>query len=139
MFRMSVSYSGAILAPMVRVGTLPTRLFCLREGADLVYTEEIIDHRLINCKKFEMRGETGAEWTDFKLSEVDNPVFQTCPEEKSKVILQLGTASPERAVKAAKLVHDYVAGIDVNMGNAVLTILKFCPRFFFNFIGFLAH
>ena len=38
-----VKYEGAILAPMVRIGTLPTRLLCLREGATLVYSEEIID------------------------------------------------------------------------------------------------
>lgn len=31
-----------ILAPMVRIGTLPTRVLSLRYGADLVYTEELI-------------------------------------------------------------------------------------------------
>ena len=113
---MAVEYSGAILAPMVRVGTLPTRLLSLREGAQLVYSEEIIDHRLMNCRKFEIK-KNGVYWIDFKLSEVDNPVFQTCKEEEKKVILQLGTASPERAVKAAKLVEHCVAGIDVNMGT----------------------
>ena len=51
-----VKYEGAILAPMVRIGTLPTRLLCLREGASLVYTEEIIGHRLMNCKLFKMNG-----------------------------------------------------------------------------------
>ena len=115
--RPTVEYSGAILAPMVRVGTLPTRLLTLKEGATLVYTEEIIDHRLMNCKKFEISN-NGVDWIDFKLSDIDNPVFQTCSEEKSKVILQLGTASPQRAVKAAKLVQDHVAGIDVNMGES---------------------
>jgi len=28
-----------ILAPMVRIGTLPTRLLALQYGADIVYTE----------------------------------------------------------------------------------------------------
>lgn len=28
-----------ILAPMVRIGTLPTRLLALRYGADIVYSE----------------------------------------------------------------------------------------------------
>ena len=28
-----------ILAPMVRIGTLPTRLLALKYGADIVYTE----------------------------------------------------------------------------------------------------
>lgn len=34
--------SKQILAPMVRVGTLPMRLLALKYGAELVYTEEII-------------------------------------------------------------------------------------------------
>lgn len=36
-----------ILAPMVRIGTLPTRLLALRYGADIVYTEELIDWKLL--------------------------------------------------------------------------------------------
>jgi len=105
-------YKGAILAPMVRIGTLPTRLLCLEEGADLVYTEEIIDHRLMDCRKFEH--ENGL--VEFKITAEDNPVLQTCPTEKEKVILQLGTADPDRAVKAAKLCQDHISGVDVNMG-----------------------
>ena len=66
-----VVYEGAILAPMVRIGTLPTRLLCLRHHAKLVYSEEIIDHRLVNCKRFDM-----GTHIDYKLSEVDSPVFQ---------------------------------------------------------------
>merc|ERR1711973_1059544 len=96
---------------MVRIGTLPFRILCLEQGASLVYSEEIIDHKLMDCQKFEQKG-----FTEWKLTEDDNPVFQTTPREKEKVILQLGTASPERALKAAKLVEDFVAGIDINMG-----------------------
>ena len=40
-----------ILAPMVRVGTLPMRLLAVDYGADLVYTEEIIDFKLSKRKK----------------------------------------------------------------------------------------
>lgn len=36
-----------ILAPMVRVGTLPMRLLALDYGADIVYTEELIDFKLL--------------------------------------------------------------------------------------------
>lgn len=36
-----------ILAPMVRVGTLPMRLLALEMGADIVYTEELVDLKLI--------------------------------------------------------------------------------------------
>lgn len=40
-----------ILAPMVRIGTLPTRLLALRHGADIVYTEEIIDFKLLKTRR----------------------------------------------------------------------------------------
>lgn len=36
-----------IMAPMVRVGTLPMRLLALEMGADIVYTEELVDLKLI--------------------------------------------------------------------------------------------
>ena len=109
-------YEGAILAPMVRIGTLPMRLVCLEQGATLVYSEEIIDHRLIKCQKFERH-----DWVEWKLTEDDNSLFSTCTLEKENVILQLGTADPKRAVEAAKKVEDYVAGIDVNMGKVALS------------------
>lgn len=40
-----------MLAPMVRINTLPTRLLALEMGADIVYTEELIDLKLMNCKR----------------------------------------------------------------------------------------
>jgi len=44
-------------------------------------------------------------------------VFRTHPElEKDKLIFQIGTADPQLAVEAAKIVVDDVAGIDVNAG-----------------------
>lgn len=48
-------------------------------------------------------------------------IFRTCPLERDKVVLQIGTSSPERAVGVAKLVQNDVAGIDINMG---------CPKEF---------
>lgn len=45
-----INYENKIvLAPMVRIGTLPTRLLAIRYGADIVYTEEIIDWKLLKC------------------------------------------------------------------------------------------
>ena len=38
------------LAPMVRIGTLPSRLLALRYGADLVYTEELVDFKMVKCR-----------------------------------------------------------------------------------------
>jgi hypothetical protein len=37
-----------VLAPMVRVGTLPYRLLALEYGADIVYSEELVALKLQN-------------------------------------------------------------------------------------------
>lgn len=47
-----------ILAPMVRVCTLPMRLLALEYGADLVYSEELIDWKLLNTKRVENSKDT---------------------------------------------------------------------------------
>ncbi|GAB1600108.1 tRNA-dihydrouridine(20) synthase [NAD(P)+]-like [Argonauta hians] len=106
-----------ILAPMVRVGTLPMRLLALDQGADIVYSEEIIDFKIINAKRFDNEA---LETIDFTLSD-DTVVFRTCKREKPKVVFQLGTADAKRALISAKKVEDCVAAIDVNMG---------CPKEF---------
>ncbi|KCV72572.1 hypothetical protein H696_00163 [Fonticula alba] len=43
-------------------------------------------------------------------------IFQTCARERGRVIFQIGTSDPERAVRVAKMVHRDVAAIDLNMG-----------------------
>uniref|UniRef100_A0A2C9L861 DUS-like FMN-binding domain-containing protein n=1 Tax=Biomphalaria glabrata TaxID=6526 RepID=A0A2C9L861_BIOGL len=51
--KQSSLYSGKVmLAPMVRVCSLPMRLLALDYGADLVYTEEIIDRKLLICHEY---------------------------------------------------------------------------------------
>lgn len=57
---------------------------------------------------------------DFQLAD-GTLVFRTCEAEKSRLVFQLGTASPERAVKVAKLIEEDVSAIDINMG---------CPKDF---------
>ena len=41
----------AVLAPMVRVGKLPYRLLSLEFGADYVYSEELIAHKIVVCER----------------------------------------------------------------------------------------
>lgn len=111
--KMSLCYEGkVILAPMVRIGTLPTRLLALKYGADIVYAEEIIDFKILKTTRIE-NNILGT--IDFVLTD-GTVVFRTCEAEKPHVVFQMGTADPERALKAAKLVENDVAGIDVNMG-----------------------
>ncbi|RIB02106.1 hypothetical protein C2G38_2050318 [Gigaspora rosea] len=106
-----------ILAPMVRIGTLPMRLLALEYGADLVYTPEIVDKKMIVSER-QFDEKTGI------ISYLDNKnsvAFTTHPIEKSKLIFQIGTADPDLALQAALKVKQDVAGIDVNCG---------CPKKF---------
>jgi len=97
---------------MVRIGTLPARLLALDHGADLVYSEEIIDHKLLQCKRVEneLLNTVDFVWNDGTV------VFRTCEKEKKKVVLQIGTSCGERALRVGKLMCKDIAAIDVNMG-----------------------
>ncbi|CAI8507930.1 unnamed protein product [Hanseniaspora opuntiae] len=98
---MAIVYKGSLcLAPMVRAGSLPTRLLALSHGADLVWSPEIIDKKIhVPDTKPEL-------------------VFRTDMQgrEKGKLIFQVGTSDPELAVQAALKVIEDVDGIDVNSG-----------------------
>ncbi|KAL1377936.1 hypothetical protein pipiens_015920 [Culex pipiens pipiens] len=103
---------------MVRVGTLPMRLLALSFGADIVYTEEIIDWKLL---KSERRVNDVLNTIDYVDKSDGTIIFRTCDKEKGKVVLQLGTASAERALAVGQKVQGDVAAVDINMG---------CPKDF---------
>ncbi|XP_056907034.1 tRNA-dihydrouridine(20) synthase [NAD(P)+]-like isoform X3 [Takifugu flavidus] len=109
--RLSFSNINA-LGPMVRVGTLPMRLLALDYGADVVYCEELIDIKMAQCHR--VVNEV-LETVDFVAPD-ERVMFRTCEREKNKVVFQMGTADPDRAVTVAQLVERDVAAIDVNMG-----------------------
>lgn len=126
--RNGVDYRGKIvLAPMVRSGELPSRLMALKYGADLVWGPETIDKAIIGTTR-NVCEETGTVyWSRLPSNGMKNPAFnpknkesviyRLHPEkEGKKLIYQIGTASPELAVKAATMVAGDVAGIDVNSG-----------------------
>lgn len=106
-------YSGAwVLAPMVRVNTLPFRLLCAEYGADMVYSEELVDKSVVACRRtVSASGDAEYRHADGKL------IFSTVPHER--VAFQLGTASGPDALAAANIVADDVRAIDVNMGCPV--------------------
>ena len=91
----------SILAPMVRASTLPLRLLALRSGADTVYSEEIVDRRIIETRRV-VNSQLGTidfvsthEGTDF-----GSLVFRTDrKKERGRCVFQMGTATPELAVK----------------------------------------
>jgi hypothetical protein len=42
--------------------------------------------------------------TDFLEKGTDNVVFRTCPQERGRVVFQMGTSNAVRALKAAEIV-----------------------------------
>lgn len=123
-----VDYRGTVvLAPMVRSGELPSRLLALKYGADLVWGPETIDRAMIGTTRRMNPHTSTLEWSRMPTSKIKNPtldpenresvIYRIHPElEKGKLIYQMGTANPELAVQAAKMVAADVAGIDVNSG-----------------------
>ncbi|KAJ5161166.1 tRNA-dihydrouridine(20) synthase [Penicillium capsulatum] len=120
-----VDYRGKIvLAPMVRSGELPSRLLALKYGADLVWGPETIDRSLIGAvRRINPRNGT-VEFTRVP-SNGGRPdkaakasvIYRIDPaREKSRLVFQMGTASADLAVQAAKVVAGDVSGIDVNSG-----------------------
>ncbi|KAK9285088.1 hypothetical protein L1049_024273 [Liquidambar formosana] len=107
-----------VLAPMVRVGTLPFRLLAAQYGADITYGEEIVDHKLIKCER-RLNEYIGS--TDFVEKGTGSVVFRTCHQERNRVVFQMGTSDAVRALTAAQIVCKDVAAVDINMG---------CPKSF---------
>ncbi len=128
-----------MLAPMVRVGTLPMRLLAVQHGADLVWrfvreispancevfpvradatsSDEIIAWKLVKCKRVVNDQLGSIDYVDGTSS----LVYRTCELERGRNVLQLGAPNAEIALAAAKLVEQDVAAIDINMG---------CPKRF---------
>ncbi|KAK6107033.1 dihydrouridine synthase domain containing protein [Brugia malayi] len=101
-----------ILAPMVRAGRTPLRTLALQYGADLVYTEEIVDQKLLGSQRTvnDILGTTDYTCEDDVVLRICNRV------EKQKCVLQIGTNDAERAANVVRKVGNDVAAIDINMG-----------------------
>jgi len=111
--RKSSLYEGAVLAPMVRCGTLPLRIQAIAYGANAVWGEELIAQKLATC----IRVENAALGTVDFNTPCGSQVFRTCPAlEKGKLICQLGAATAACALAASRVVEADVDGIDINMG-----------------------
>lgn len=104
------------LAPMVRIGTLPTRLVSLEYGATLVWGPEIVDKAIIGSTRT-VNPRTGV----VQFIKNNRSIFECHPLEKERLIFQLGSADPELAVKALKVIEQDVAGVGLNCG---------CPKSF---------
>lgn len=111
------------------MSAVPTRLFALKHGAKLVWGPEIIDKAILHAERVVDRAPsppyppsrthrpacTVVSGTISYLGK-SKPMFTTHPLERPYYIFQIGSASPELAVEAARVVQDDVAGIDLNCG-----------------------
>ncbi|OAE27139.1 hypothetical protein AXG93_4666s1090 [Marchantia polymorpha subsp. ruderalis] len=115
--KMELDYWGKhVLAPMVRVGTIPLRMLAAEYGADITYGEELVDHKFVKCYRQENEE---LQTVDFIEKDTKEVVFRTSSLEKHRVVFQIGTADALRALKVAQ--QNDVAAIDINMG---------CPKSF---------
>ncbi|KAH9988202.1 hypothetical protein BJV77DRAFT_1061460 [Russula vinacea] len=115
--------NGVMLAPMVRSGALPTRLFALKHGAKLVWGPEMVDKAMLNAERVMDRVSL---LLFFHMASQERAMFTCHPVEKPYLIFQVGSADPDLAVQAARLVMDDVSGIELNCG---------CPKPFSTHAG----
>ena len=119
--------NGIFLAPMVRIGTLPTRLLSLEYGADLVWGPEIVDRAIIGSERT-VNLETGV----VEYLKEHKQIFSCHPIERPYLVYQLGSADPDLAYQAIKTITqaDDVAAVDLNCG---------CPKPFSTHAGMGAN
>lgn len=120
-------HNGIFLAPMVRIGTLPTRLLSLEYGADLVWGPEIVDRAIIGAER-KVNPHTGV----VEYLKDHKQIFSCHPIERPYLVYQLGSANPDLAFQAIKTITqaDDVAAVDLNCG---------CPKPFSTHAGMGAN
>ena len=111
--RMPDFHRGLFLAPMVRVGSLPSRLLALEYGADLVWGPEVVDRAIMGTER-RVNAATG----EVEFVKDEKQIFSCHPVERPYLIYQVGSSTPENAAEAVRIVtaQDDVAGVDLNCG-----------------------
>lgn len=127
--------NSEILAPMVRASSTPLRVLALFYGADVVFTEEIIDRSIIKCDRvlneklnsidFVRRDSLtpiSQNWSTKKYLGEKPIALRIIPfVESGRIVYQSGTSDSTLSLLAAQCVERDVSGIDINMG---------CPKKF---------
>lgn len=91
-------------------GTLPFRALALRYGADTVFTEEVIDRRVVNAVRTENPVLGTVDYLEKRGKKGTATPFQTCPAlERGRVVYQIGTGNATNALRAAQVIRTAVA------------------------------
>jgi len=102
-----------MVGPMVRGSTLPFRVSCLDFGADVVFSPGLVDLAIIESKRVEMNGRSLLVKSE---NNREKNIFDTIPEEKGRLIVQLITNDGPNATKALEILGDMPSAIDINCG-----------------------
>lgn len=106
-------FKGKLFAgPMVRASCLPFRLMCLEYGADGVYGPATSCDAILSSHI----DDTDPYTLYFGWPENPYVHFKSDPAEKGKLIFQLLTNDPAKAVQAAEKVIGFASAIDLNCG-----------------------
>lgn len=125
--RTALAAAGAQVRGGPRLGWAYRRTCWRDETLTAAAGPETIDRAIIGTTRRLNPHTNTLEWSRLPTSKLKNPhldpdnresvLYRIHPElEKGRLIYQMGTANPELAVQAAKMVAADVAGIDVNSG-----------------------
>ena len=107
-------YTDTLIAgPMVRGSSHIFRLSCLNYGADVVYTQALVDLALINSTK---KVENDHVVLYSQSNGHESIIFETCDTEKGKLVLQIASNDAANAIKSYEKLADQVVGVDLNCG-----------------------
>jgi tRNA-dihydrouridine synthase 2 len=105
--------SSVIAGPMVRGSSHAFRCTCLSYGADVVFSPGLVDLSLNRAVRKDENGHVEL-WAEG--SGHTSCVFQTCPAERSHLVLQLVSNDSANAIAAVRKLEDVIAGVDLNCG-----------------------
>lgn len=107
-------YTDTMIAgPMVRGSSHIFRISCLNYGADVVYSPCLVDLALINSTR---KVENDHVILNSESNGHEGIIFQTCDDEKGKLVLQIASNDSANAIKAYEKLADRVVGVDLNCG-----------------------
>ncbi|OBT51693.1 hypothetical protein VE04_07530 [Pseudogymnoascus sp. 24MN13] len=121
----STTAANSSSPPWSAPATSPSRLLALHDDADVVWGPETVDRSMIGTTRTVSSALSTVDFTRLSSNGSHGPrkdqkesvIFRLHPaREGKKLIFQMGTSDPERAVEAAKLIARDVAGIDVDAG-----------------------
>lgn len=108
-------------------GTLPFRALALRYGADTVFTEEVIDRRVLNAVRTENSFLGSVDYVEARGKKGNAVPFQTCALERDRVVYQIGTSEAANALRAAQVGSKCTACKRVKTCFRIVDVDK-CPR-----------